>query len=421
MVKTWDPSQMRQDNRATIMNLLWEHPEISRANLARLTGMSRSTISGIISQLLDSRLVEEVGAGESQGGRKPINLHFRASAFHTFGIQIGQHETRLALLDLKGTLLHGEPMAGGIMQPPEEFYPLLKDSIDKILQIHQTEPLLGLGIALPFPVASTRSFKVPHLVFPSWQDFPLIENLQRDFQCPVLFDNDANLGALAQQWLQDKRGEHLAFIEMADGFGAGLILNGHIFRGSAGYAGEIGHMTVEPRSDRWHRGIQGAVNALISGQALQVQVKGLKAKYPESPLSSTSSIEDVVVQAVNGDPLAYHLCTHLAKNLGVVISNMINLLNLESIVIGGPLAQLQPDFFQLIQNTVNERTIWPEVTKTQITAAPMGRNQIVIGAGTQVIVALIHGDLQLTSWAPRNEAPVEVFATIQPIETGGPL
>ena len=403
MVKTWAPIQMRQDNRATILNIIWEKQEISRASLARLTGMSRSSISGIISQLIQSKLVEEVGAGVSMGGRKPINLRFCPSAFQVLGVQVGRNETQLGVLDLNGTLLKTHSIPTGMKSEPREYQENLFATITTFIEKNST-PFLGIGVAVPFPVKSNLLFEAPGLIYPKWQGVDLVGSLKEAFSLPVYFDNDANLGALAQQWHQKIRGQHIAYIEMADGFGAGLIIDGKIFRGAQGFAGEVGHMIVNPKSSQWHRGLQGALNAIISEEALKEKALTLKELHQDTSLDENSTIDDIVEAALTGDTLACHLCDMIAEYLSIALSNILNILNLETIVVGGTLAKLGDDYFEKMKSAIDERIIWPEIKKARVFSAPMGRNQIVVGSGTQIIAALIDGTIQLPEWSPKKQA-----------------
>lgn len=395
MVKTLDLVQMRQDNRATILGLIWKRSDISRAELARITGMSRSSISEIVSELIEIKLIREEGAGLSKGGRRPVYLKFSNDVCQVLSIQVGRNISCVGLLNLRGELQNFHQLEVGINSSPQLYLSTLFKEIGLFLKKNLRSKILGIGVALPLPLRLDRSISFPESVYPSWQDINLIEEIEEHFNYPVFYENDANLGALAQQWFKPQYHKNLAYIEMADGFGAGFIIDGKVFRGSSGLAGEIGHMIVDSKSDQWHRGIQGAVNALIGGEALKHRILGLKERFPDSSLNIDSTPTHIVQEALKGDVLAKELCLHLSRYLGIVVVNILCLLNLESIVIGGPIAPLGSLIIDTIYETIKEKTLWDDYQSVNIETASFGDKQIIMGAGVQVIAALIKGDINM--------------------------
>lgn len=188
-------------NLSEVLRLVWQEREISRADIARRRALSRSTVSVIVEELLGLGLIREVGAGESRGGRRPIVLQFDDAAAVILGIDLGATHVAAILTDLRGGVLAWQHRKHGVRDDPVGALALVNELAEACLEAWggSRRLLLGAGMAVPSPVDPARPDLLSSVVMPAWRDVPVGKGLRRRFRVPVLVDNDANLGALAER------------------------------------------------------------------------------------------------------------------------------------------------------------------------------------------------------------------------------
>jgi len=242
-----DPSVIPRSLSDELLRLIWRERCISRAEIARQTGLARSTVSEIVGGLLETGLVAEAGTGKSRGGRRPILLEFQDNACQILGVDIGAAHVAVALTDLRGRVLTWHESQHPVRTDPEGTRELVKKlCTESLASTDGKKRLIGIGVAMPSPVDPLHSELLSERVLPEWRGTSGLENLKKKFNVNVLIDNDANLGALAERWWGAGRNtDNFIYIKVATGIGAGLILGGEIYRGSTGVAGEIGHIPVD--------------------------------------------------------------------------------------------------------------------------------------------------------------------------------
>jgi len=258
--------------------LIWQERRISRAEIARRADLSRSTVSEIVSEILPMGLVSEIGEGPSAGGRRPILLEFRDDAFVILGVEMGASHVAVALTDLRGKVLYSESVDQPVRTDPEG----TRSVIDRLCEtcLEQTDrPLLGIGVAAPCPIDPSNPDELSPVVLPDWNGHLGLEPLAEKHGVPLMVDNDANLGALAEQWWGLGRDfDDMAYIKVATGIGSGHVIGGEIYRGATGVAGEIGHTSVDPKGKACICGLRGCLVTLVGGAALIERVKELEKK-----------------------------------------------------------------------------------------------------------------------------------------------
>lgn len=294
-----------------ILRLIWKSREISRAEISRKLDISRSTVSEIVGALLPKGLIAEVGTGPSRGGRRPIVLQFQDDAHTILGVEMGATHLQVVLTDLRGHILAWEHRDHPVRSDPEGTRRLISQLCDACLAAveHSPKRLMGIGLAVPSPVDPAHPDEISELVMPDWHGRLGLEGLAVRHQVPLLVDNDANLGALAEQWWGAGRGvDDFAYIKIATGLGSGHVIGGEIYRGATGVAGEIGHLGMDPHGERCICGLRGCLATMVGSPALVKRAGALLAEYPDSMLAGTkptiSSIEDA---ALAGDALALAL------------------------------------------------------------------------------------------------------------------
>jgi len=371
-----------------VLRLIWERRRMSRAEIVQQENLSRSTVSEVVGELLHAGLIAEVGIGKSNGGRRPIILEFRDAAAVILGVEMGATHVGVALTDLRGRVLAWRDRRHPVRTDPAGTRALVGDLCDACLTEAAGErPLVGIGVAVPSPVHPSRPGELSEVVLPAWRGRLGLEDLGKRLGAPLMVDNDANLGALAESWWGAGQGvDILAYIKVATGVGCGYVIHGDIYRGSTGVAGEIGHLAIVPQGKQCICGLRGCLATLVSTQALIERTAELLAAHTESVLGgrllTIAGIEDA---AVAGDALARRVTTEAAEYLGIAVAGLLNLMNPAMVVLGGDLAGLGELVLGPIRETVRRRTLVSQVAAAELVTSELGTRSIAIGAATMVL------------------------------------
>ncbi len=380
-------SAIRAQHSRLILNLLWEHQEISRAELARRTSLSRSTVSAIVSDLLSKGLAKEARAGVSSGGRRPIILEFQDQSSFIVGIELGATHISCVLTDLRCNGRASWSAPAPVRDEPEVALQKMTMAVRSVLEAGGVQPfqVLGVGVAVPSPVDQERPGELLPLIVPKWKGYNIATHLEESFKRPVFVDNDANLGALAELWWgAGSSARDIAYIKVATGVGAGLIINGRIFRGSGGIAGEIGHTSIDPNGPRCICGLKGCLTTFIGTPALLERAKD-KLHASGSNRLPPAGIDELVNAALDGDAMSVELIHYAGDKLGVGIANMLNLLNPKMVVLGGGIARAGDLLLDGVRATIGGLSLPESIINTQIRTTGLNEWGIAVGAATLVL------------------------------------
>ncbi len=383
-----DP-QISLSLKDSIVRLLWREHQISRAEISRQLDLSRSTVTEIVKDLLQTGLVSEVGSGESSGGRKPILLQFQDDAKVILGIDIGATHVSVAMTNLRGKLLLWKERDYPVREDPDGTHRLIDELCNECLSTmkHGADMLLSIGVSVPSPVDPIRPEYLSETIIPAWHGKSGLERLREKYGVPVYLDNDANLGALAEHWWgAGKAVNDLIYIKISNGIGAGFIFGGKLYRGSKGIAGEMSHMPIDPNGRLCGCGLRGCLATVISAWALIERIKTLSNLYPDSPLLNINpGIIDIENAALDGDPMANQIVSEAINHLTTAIVSLVNLINPEMIILGGSLSRLGDLVIKPIQERINKTALVKELSKTRLRSAELGPKAIAIGAATLAI------------------------------------
>ena len=376
-------------NLSEVLQLIWRERQISRAEIARRKELSRSTVSIIVEDLLELGVVQEVGAGESRGGRRPIVLEFDDKAAVILGVDLGATHVAVTLTDLRGEVLAWEHQKHPVREDPPGSLELVNTLAERCLEFWggNRRLLLGAGMAVPSPVDPARPDFLNDVVVPYWKGVAVGQALRKRFRIPVLLDNDANLGALAERWWGAARDvDHFAYIKLATGVGAGFFVDGNVYRGASGIAGEVGHISIDPNGPPCGCGLRGCLVTAVGAQALLRRARALLDEYPGSALAGrTFGITILEDAALAGDPLALQVVREAAENLGIAVAGLLNLLNPTLVVVGGGLARLGDVLLEPLREAVRTRTLATSVAVSRIVTSSLGARAIAVGAATLLL------------------------------------
>jgi predicted NBD/HSP70 family sugar kinase len=363
-----------------VLRLIRGAGTITRSELIAKTGLGRSTVSQRVDSLLERNLVREVGEARSAGGRPPSTLAFNPGCGLALVADLGATHSRLALTDFAGEPLveHREDLE--ITVGPDEVLSWAQARFDALLGTAGRDPaeVRCIGMGVPGPVEFARGRPVTPPIMPGWDGFDIPGRLRERFPVPVLVDNDVNIMALGEQRTAWRGCEHLLFVKVATGIGCGIVVNGEIYRGDSGAAGDIGHIRLADHSDVvCECGNVGCLEATASGRALarELRAHGLEAR----------NSRDVVDLVRAHHRQAVRLVRQAGRQLGEVLASLVNALNPKVIVIGGDVAEAHEQLFAGVREIVYQRSTPLATRHLEIVRASLGDRAGVIGAAAMAI------------------------------------
>jgi len=380
---------MKEINQSIVLNIIRNYGPISRADIAKKTKLSSTTVSTLVDDLIKQEYLEEIGEGESSGGRRPILLKFKPGAHFVIGVELEGKNISVAITDLKINIIN--KLTEEIKNTDESS--VVDEIINLVQQVIEKsrvkfEKIVGMGVGATGLIDTERGI-IRQAVNLNWKDVPLRNLIEERFdQIPIYIDNIANVAALGEKWTgAGKKAKNLIYIRIGTGIGTGIILNGTIYEGSNGNAGEIGHMTIEPNGPRCRCGNRGCLEVLASGSAIAkratVEILGGRDTLIEE--LTNGSIEEIIAKIVaeaakKGDKLALEIWEEVGEYLGIALANLINMYNPEIIVIGGGVAQAGKLLFGPIKRTVKKRALPGPAKTAKIVPSQLDENVSIIGA-----------------------------------------
>lgn len=378
--------QTKSYNSRLVLRTIYVRGDISRADVARQTGLSRTTVSDVVADLLGQGLVEEVGFGLSNGGKSPILLRIQSNARSLIGIDLSGDEFRGEVVNLRGETQHAVsiPVNGRRgAQALELVYSLL----DQLLP-GAPAPVLGLGVGTPGLIDTERGSQIHWSVNLDWLDLPLRDLLEARYGLPVFVLNDCQASALAEYFFgPDPDAANLIVIKAEQGIGSGVILNGQLFHGDNFGAGEIGHVVVQPDGPPCRCGNRGCLETLASGSALIEHIRLATASKPRSRSRAREPLSMAQARHAldNGDPIVRQAVHEAGRALGIAIANLVGALNVRRIVIAGSLALLGQELLNVIQEEVLRRSLTALARETEVVFSPLGARITILGASAVLL------------------------------------
>jgi predicted NBD/HSP70 family sugar kinase len=371
-------TSLKEENRKRVIDALRTTGVASRAELGRLTGLSRSTISTIVGDLLESGLVDErdVPPTESaHAGRPPVMISLNGSAGLALGIDFGHRHLRVAVSDLSQTVLAETWEEMDVDHSAEEGLDAAAEFVDRVIAEAGVarERVIGAGMGLPAPIDRNGGTVHDDSILPGWVGVDAAAEASDRLGLQVEVDNDANLGALAESvWGAAKGKSEVAYIKVATGIGAGLISGGKLNRGVNGIAGEIGHTLVAESGPVCRCGNRGCLETLASARA----ITGLLSESRREPVSTRRLLE--LNEA--GDAAAQRLIAEAGRAIGLAVANVCNLLNPECVVVGGDLGAAGETLLDPLRRTVERIAIPSAVERMEIVPGVLGERAELLGA-----------------------------------------
>ena len=363
-----------------LLRLISSGRATTRAHLASVTGLARSTVSQRVDALIASRLVYEAGGGLSTGGRPPIVLAFNKAAGVVLAADLGATHCRLAVADLGAHLLEEHTADLEIAQGPDAVLGWVADRFEELLARcgRSAADVRGIGIGVPGPVEFATGQAVNPPIMPGWDGVSIPSRLSGRFGAPVLVDNDVNIMALGEHSAGWSDAELLLFVKVGTGIGCGIVSHGRVHRGADGAAGDIGHIRLSGHDDAVCRcGNVACVEAVAGGAALarQLRADGFDVR----------GSRDVVQLARDGNPAAVRAVRTAGRRIGEVLASLVNFYNPNVIVIGGDLAEVQDQLLAGIREVVYQRSLPLATRHLQLVRSGLGDRAGAVGAAVMAV------------------------------------
>ncbi|NGQ96801.1 ROK family transcriptional regulator [Brevibacillus sp. SYP-B805] len=382
---------MKSLNKSTILHVIRRHGPISRAEIAKLTKLTPPTVTNIVNELLESKLVVESELGESSGGRKPILLRLDSSRFTVIGICVGTKRIRGVTATLDGQVVQYVEEGIPAQPSPEEFLARLTSVVRRL--ITQTDEavhsILGIGVGMHGLIDPERGVSIyaPHLHL---RNVPVKEVLETTFSLPVEVQNDVRALALGESWFGQGQGiSNFICVYVGSGVGAGIILEGRLYHGTSYSAGEMGHTTIDIEGPKCHCGNNGCLEAFVSGPAIARRAREAIRSGAVSVLKEwvSGDLEQLTGEMVHraaqqGDELAIRILEDTGKYLGIGLANLINTLNPSKIILSGGVARAGDFVLRKLRETVQERALQTPAQAVTIVTSELGPHAMEIGAVT---------------------------------------
>jgi predicted NBD/HSP70 family sugar kinase len=317
-----------------ILELIRHGRATTRGDVLEVTGLSRMTVAQRLDALLTAGMIVEGETGEATGGRRRRSLVFNSAQSWVLAAAVDTTHTRIAVTDLRGTVLGDTEIDVTVESGPSEVLDRIADAMGVLLEKHDLTPgdLCGAGLSLPGPVDPEGGRPSQPPILPGWDAYPVVEHLQATLPgVPVLTANDADAAAMGEYAAGHAGSRSLVLVKVSTGIGTGIVIDGRLYTGADGGAGDIGHVRVSPRSDaRCQCGMQGCLAAVASGRAVAAELAELGF-----PAASGREVRELL-RAGNAD--AARLAQQAGRRIGEVMATVVCLLNPEVVLIGGALA-----------------------------------------------------------------------------------
>lgn len=387
-----DKKLIKKINTVSILKIIREKGPISRADISKMIGLNPATVSSNVSDLLQRSLIKEVGSGESSGGRKPILLELNNSEIYVIGVDMGIKKVSTGLIDIEGNIIQKITLQYPKEANQESVLGTIKDSIYEVVKGKDDDfnKIIGIGMGIHGIVDPEKGVSSYAPAF-DWHNLDIVAIFKNEFNTPVIIDNDVRVMALGEKWFgKAKDAQNFVLLNIGTGIGAGIYLNGNLYRGNNFGAGEIGHVSIFDRKTKCKCGEYGCFEAMASGIGIVTRFieelnNGGKSSILERIDICQITSEEIYNEALKGDELSIQILKETGKYIGTGISMLINILNPEMILIAGGVSKAGKFIFEEIQKAVSKKSINNNLKLLYIGETILKEDAGIVGAATLII------------------------------------
>lgn len=368
-------------NRSAIVKILQQKQVCSRADIAKITGLTQASITKIVAVLIEMGIVSEVGIIAGNGNRRSIGLRLNAEQKKVIGVKFGRHVFALGVFDISGKLYAQKDISFDLNQDTRTVIDSMKNQIRKMLEMF--DDIVAIGLALPGPYLKAEGRIAMVTRMQVWHSINFIDEFKNEFDKPVFIEQDANAGALAEWWF----GNHgrpintLAYFLAGEGVGSGIVNDGRLLFGKQGTASETGHISIDYKGPKCECGNRGCLELYCSAPAMLREAENKIAGFEEKNYASRSEACAAVFDAARkNNQKAVKLVRSIAEYIGYGCVTLINGYNPDIIVIGDILAQGGDLMLPVIDEVIKERVIPELYDEVKIVFSKLGVDPTLYGA-----------------------------------------
>lgn len=383
------------ENKKNVLRIIYNEEDVSRNGLVEKTGLTLSTVTKFVTELINDGVVEESGTLESTGGRKSSILRVNPNYAYIIGIDIGTYSTRIGVVRINGEIIEKEAINEGFNFLESEIN--LEDisiRVENIISKYGNSRLLGIGIGISGMVNAEEGKVIFSPNVKGFDGVNVVEILEKKFSVPVFLDTSFRCMALAEQWFGVGKGiQNQIFISVGYGtIGTGIIIDSKLFKGSRGFSGELGHVQVDENGIRCTCGNFGCLELYATLymiiQNIEEQLEKFKGYSPMKLFleNNKKNKEEIMKEALlNGDKIVYGELMEAGKLIGIAISNMVNLFNPELIVFGGGVVENFPIIVEKVERIIRERALITVQNNLSIKRSMLGWDSPIKGCSVLLI------------------------------------
>lgn len=394
----YDKYSIAQMNRSLVFDLIRKNGPISRTQMSRLVGLSMPTVMKITDEFAKKHLIQEVGKGESSGGRQPELLELIPNSKYCVGVGIGRSKTYVVLINLIGEVHCQKVMETGDTSIPQAWIQRLICTIEEtLLQSGLSEnQILGMGIGMP-GILDAKNGKVLFSPDFQWENVDILTSIQEKFSMDITVENANRALAMGEYFFgAGVDAKNFLVVNVGHGIGSAIVREGEFYRGSSGSSGEIGHIVLEKNGPRCKCGNCGCLEAIASGNAIARDAKiaileGRNTKIFELAGRDINFVEAKTVfeAAKIGDAVALEITERAMQYIGIGLANYINLLDPDLIILSGGLTNAGDIFFKRVKEILKERQMKFAGRQVKVVISQMGENRTAVGSASMVLKKFI--------------------------------
>jgi glucokinase-like ROK family protein len=385
------PGVVRTHNAAVVLQQLRLYAPLSRADLAKRIGLNRSTVSSIVTQLLHAGLIQETNRQTDKLGRPGLSLAINPAGGCAVGVEIDSTGVRVVLTDFTAQTLRRRSVQVDEGEPQETYLHCAEEMVRQALFQAQAEGrrVLGIGVALP-GLVDVHCGELRYAPSLHWHDVPFRSRWSKRFGLPILIENNANAAALGEYHFGIAQNvSNFLYIGAGATMGGGIVIHGELFRGRGGFAGEMGHMTLDPHGEMCSCGRRGCWETLVGPEQVVAQYRR-RSLQAEQVLTQEASDEEslfakVVRAADGGDLAAAAVMQEMGENLGIGLANLVNIFNPQLVVLGGHYSLAHETVIPMIKETIKRHSLFPMRTALSVLPSQRGLDDNILGAVALVL------------------------------------
>lgn len=404
-------TNVAENNRRAVFRYLITHPVTTRAEIAKSIGLKQATITNIINSFLEMKIVNETQFVRGEKGRRSIGVSLDFSKFKMIAILITKLRVQVVVQDLGLHVYDQKTIQLTDGQTARELLNIVTERVDQILACNSKEEICAIGVTVPGPFLRKEA-RIPMMSWmPGWQDISLKKELTERFDLPVYIEHEANAAALGEWRFGEvtERDNTLMYINAGKGIGSGLIIDGKIYHGNTGIAGELGHVSISFDGEVCECGNRGCLEKYCSTNAFKSLIRQKLERGEASCLTGDSTLEEMLQASANGDPLASVAAEEIGDKLGCGLAVAINLFDPKEIIVSGELTKAGSPFFQSVVASVQKRILPFVFNHLIIRVSELNREACRLGICELTAAALIDfgkifkGVDDLSSVSPKSE------------------